>query len=49
MGTEIGDSALVAVAWCAGLALAGYLWARAAFNLAGELEQPRPRRPGAAA
>jgi ABC-2 type transport system permease protein len=30
MGTEIGDSALLAVAWCAVLALAGYLWA--AFN-----------------
>ncbi|HEX2470156.1 MAG TPA: ABC transporter permease, partial [Candidatus Limnocylindrales bacterium] len=32
MGTEIGDSALLAVAWCVVLALAGYLWARAAFN-----------------
>jgi ABC-2 type transport system permease protein len=28
-GTPIGDSAIIAVAWCAGLALAGYLWARA--------------------
>jgi ABC-2 type transport system permease protein len=28
-GTPIGDSALAAVVWCAGLALAGYLWARA--------------------
>ncbi len=27
-GTPIGGSALAAVAWCAGLALAGYLWAR---------------------
>ncbi len=24
-----GGTALIAVAWCAGLALAGYLWARA--------------------
>lgn len=32
MGTPIGDSAIIAVAWCAGLALAGYLWARALFN-----------------
>jgi ABC-2 type transport system permease protein len=29
IGTPIGGSALAAVAWCAGLALAGYLWARA--------------------
>jgi ABC-2 type transport system permease protein len=28
-GTPIGGSALTAIAWCAGLALAGYLWARA--------------------
>jgi hypothetical protein len=26
------------VAWCAGLAAVGYLWARAAFN-----REPRPR------
>jgi ABC-2 type transport system permease protein len=32
MGTPIGNSGLVAVAWCAGLTLAGYLWARAAFE-----------------
>ena len=32
MGTEIGDSAILPVAWSVGLALAGYLWARAAFN-----------------
>jgi ABC-2 type transport system permease protein len=32
MGTEIGDSAGLAVAWCVALALLGYLWARAAFN-----------------
>jgi ABC-2 type transport system permease protein len=28
-GTPAGGSALAAVAWCAGLTLAGYLWARA--------------------
>lgn len=32
MGTEIGNSALLALAWCLGLTLVGYLWARAAFN-----------------
>jgi ABC-2 type transport system permease protein len=32
MGTPIGHSAVIAVSWCVGLALAGYLWARAAFN-----------------
>jgi ABC-2 type transport system permease protein len=32
MGTSIGNSALVTVAWCAGIALVGYLWARAAYN-----------------
>jgi ABC-2 type transport system permease protein len=31
MGTEIGTSGITALAWCLGLALAGYLWARAAF------------------
>ena len=28
MGTEIGSSGVVAVAWCAAIALASYLWAR---------------------
>jgi ABC-2 type transport system permease protein len=32
MGTPIGDSAMLAVGWCAALALVGYLWARRAFN-----------------
>ncbi|GAU65782.1 putative ABC transporter permease protein [Streptomyces sp. NBRC 110611] len=32
MGTGIGNSGLLALAWCLGLTLAGYLWARAAFN-----------------
>ena len=31
MGTPIGDSAAWAVGWCLALALAGYLWARAAY------------------
>jgi ABC-2 type transport system permease protein len=31
-GTPAGDSALIAGAWCAGLALAGYVSARALFN-----------------
>jgi ABC-2 type transport system permease protein len=33
-GTPIGTSAVLAVAWCAGLALAGFLWSRALFNRA---------------
>ena len=28
MGTPIGDSGLIAIAWCAFIALAGHLWAR---------------------
>jgi ABC-2 type transport system permease protein len=32
MGTPIGNSAILAVAWCIGIALVGYLWARAAYN-----------------
>ena len=32
LGTPIGNSAVLAVAWCAGLALVGYLWARAVYN-----------------
>jgi ABC-2 type transport system permease protein len=32
LGVPVGDSAVLAVAWCAGLALAGYLWARALFS-----------------
>jgi ABC-2 type transport system permease protein len=38
MGTPIGDNAIIALAWCAGLTLAGYLWARSAFT-----RDPRPR------
>lgn len=32
MGAPIGNSAIIAVAWCAGITLAGYLWARAVYN-----------------
>ncbi|MCT2592545.1 ABC transporter permease [Streptomyces sp. N2-109] len=32
MGTPIGDSGITALAWCAGLTLVGYLWARSVFN-----------------
>jgi ABC-2 type transport system permease protein len=32
MGTPIGDSGVVSVAWCAGIGLAGYLWAKRLFN-----------------
>ena len=28
----IGNSAALAVAWCAGIALVGYLWAKRLFN-----------------
>jgi len=31
-GGAIGNSAVLAIAWCAGLALAGYLWARMLYN-----------------
>jgi ABC-2 type transport system permease protein len=32
LGTPIGNSAMLAVAWCTGIALLGYLWARGLFN-----------------
>ncbi len=32
MGTPIGNNAIIAVAWCAGIALLSYLWARKLFN-----------------
>ncbi|MQA86970.1 MAG: ABC transporter permease [Streptosporangiales bacterium] len=31
-GTPIGDSAVLAVAWCAAITLVGYLWAKKLFN-----------------
>jgi ABC-2 type transport system permease protein len=32
MGTPIGSSAIIATTWCAGIALASYLWAKRLFN-----------------
>ncbi|MEU8530041.1 MULTISPECIES: ABC transporter permease [Streptomyces] len=32
MGTAIGNSAWIALAWCVGLTLVGYLWCRSAFG-----------------
>ena len=32
MGTPLGNTGYIAVAWCAGLASAGYLWARRSFR-----------------
>ncbi len=32
MGTPIGNSAILAVGWCAAISLIGYLWARALFD-----------------
>jgi ABC-2 type transport system permease protein len=32
MGTAIGNSAVIAAAWCAGIALGGYLWAKKLYN-----------------
>jgi ABC-2 type transport system permease protein len=31
-GAPLGNTAYLALAWCAGIALAGYLWARVAFR-----------------
>jgi ABC-2 type transport system permease protein len=32
LGTAIGNSAVIAVAWCAGITLVGYLWAKKLYN-----------------
>jgi ABC-2 type transport system permease protein len=32
MGTSIGNSAVIALAWCGGIALLAYLWATRLFN-----------------
>jgi ABC-2 type transport system permease protein len=32
VGTAIGNSAIIAVAWCAGITLVSYLWARKLYN-----------------
>jgi ABC-2 type transport system permease protein len=34
LGTPIGHSAVLAVAWCGGITLVSYLWARALFDRA---------------
>ncbi|MDX3265902.1 ABC transporter permease [Streptomyces sp. MI02-2A] len=31
-GSEIGDNGWISLAWCAGIALVGYVWARSLFN-----------------
>ncbi|GAA2004041.1 ABC transporter permease [Nocardiopsis rhodophaea] len=33
-GTEIGNNAVIAVAWCVGIALAAYVWAKKLYNRA---------------
>jgi ABC-2 type transport system permease protein len=40
-GTPIGNDGMVALGWCLALTLAGYLWARAAFNRDPAPSQPR--------
>lgn len=37
LGTAIGSSAIITVAWCLAITMVGYLWARAAYN-----REPRP-------
>jgi ABC-2 type transport system permease protein len=32
LGTAIGNSAVIAVGWCVGITLVGYLWARRLYN-----------------
>jgi hypothetical protein len=32
VGAPTGNRALIAVAWCLGIGLVGYLWSRAAYN-----------------
>jgi ABC-2 type transport system permease protein len=31
-GTPIGDNAVIAIAWCVGFVLVGYLWSRSLFR-----------------
>ncbi|UGT59144.1 hypothetical protein [Nocardia asteroides] len=31
MGTEIGNSWIIALAWCVGIGIAGFLWSRSIF------------------
>jgi ABC-2 type transport system permease protein len=35
-GTEIGNSAILAVAWCAGITLVGYVWATKLYDRSSE-------------
>jgi ABC-2 type transport system permease protein len=39
LGTAIGNSAVIAVAWCVGIALVGYVWAKKLYN-----RDPSPMR-----
>lgn len=32
MGTPVGSNWIIAIGWCVGIGVAGYLWAKAAFN-----------------
>jgi ABC-2 type transport system permease protein len=32
MGGKIGHNGVLAMAWCVGLAMAGYLWSRALYD-----------------
>ena len=41
LGTPAGNKPLIACAWCAGLALAGYLASRALFNRAATTARSR--------
>jgi len=34
LGSPIGNNAVIAIAWCAGIALTGFLWAKALYNRA---------------
>jgi ABC-2 type transport system permease protein len=34
LGTEIGNSAVIALAWCVGIAAVSYAWAKSTFNKA---------------
>ena len=34
LGSPIGNNAVIAIAWCAGIALVGFLWAKALYNRA---------------
>jgi len=46
LGTPIGHSAVLAVAWCAGLTLVGYLWARGVQPRSRTVARPSSHRAG---